>query len=141
MKNRTIFAPLGVTLLLSLTLAACGSSGGSADNTPMPPAATAKSVVGTIAGFGSIYVNGVEFDTNGASYDVDDASASDDSALAVGMVVKVKGSVNAGGRTGSASSVSYDDEIEGLVEDLATDEGDRASDGPDGTFSSSHSST
>ena len=91
------------------------------DSTPVPPSATAKSVVGKITGFGSIYVNGVEYDTNGTSYLVDDASASDDSALAVGMVVKVQGSVNADGLTGQASSVSYDDEIEGIVEGLATD--------------------
>jgi len=123
-KCSTTFAPLGVTLLLALTLAACGSSGGSADNTSVPPSATAKSVVGMITGFGSVYVNGVEYDTNGASYDVDDRNASDDSALAVGMVVKVQGSVNADGRTGSASSVTYDDEVEGRVEDLATDAGD-----------------
>lgn len=123
-KYRTTFAPLGMALMLSLTLAACGSSGGSGDTTPVPPSATAKSIVGMITGFGSVYVNGVEYNTNGASYDVDDASASDDSALAVGMVVKVQGSVNADGRTGSASSVSYDDEVEGLVEDLATDAGD-----------------
>ena len=121
---RTPFVPLGMALMLSLTLAACGSSGGSGDTTPVPPSATAKSVVGKITGFGSVYVNGVEYDTSGASYEVDDAIASDDSALSVGMVVKVQGSVNADGRTGSASSVSYDDEVEGLVEDLATDAGD-----------------
>jgi hypothetical protein len=126
MKHKTTFATLGATLLLSLTLAACGGSGGSADTTPVPPSATAKSVVGTITGFGSVYVNGVEYDTNGASYEVDDAMASDDSALSVGMVVKVQGSVNADGRTGSASSVSYDDDIEGLVEDLAEDMDDRS---------------
>jgi len=129
LKNRAInfttsIAPLSMALIVSLTLSACGSSGGSADTTATPPSATAKSAVGPITGFGSVYVNGVEYDTNGASYDVDDASASDDSALAVGMVVKVQGSVNADGRTGSANSISYDDEVEGLVEDLATDADD-----------------
>ena len=120
----TSIAPLSMALIVSLTLSACGSSGGSADATAVPSSATAKSAVGPITGFGSVYVNGVEYDTNGASYDVDDASASDDSALAVGMVVKVQGSVNADGRTGSANSISYDDEVEGLVEDLATDADD-----------------
>jgi hypothetical protein len=120
MKDRAIFASLSVTLVLTMTLTACGGSGGAADNTPVPPSATARSVVGKITGFGSVYVNGVEYDTNGASYEVDDASASSDSALAVGMVVKVQGSVNADGRTGSASSISYDDEVEGLVEDLTS---------------------
>jgi len=124
MNYRMTFVPSGIALMLSLTLAACGSSGESGDTTPVPPLATAKSVVGMITGFGSVYVNGVEFDTNGASYEVDDASASDDSALAVGMVVKVQGSVNADGLTGSANSVSYDDEIEGIVEELATDADD-----------------
>ena len=124
MSRKTTLITAGMSVFISLTLAACGSSGGSADTTPVSPSATAKSVVGTITGFGSIYVNGVEYDTNGASYDVDDASASNDSALAVGMVVKVQGSVNADGRTGSASSISYDDEIEGIVEDLVADAND-----------------
>lgn len=123
MKHRTIFGSSGLMLLVSMTLIACGSSGGADDATvpPPPSAATAKSAVGQITGFGSIYVNGVEYDTTGASYDVDDVMASGDSALSVGMVVKVQGSVNADGRTGSASSVHYDDEIEGIVENLATD--------------------
>ena len=39
------------------------------------------------------------------------------------MVVKVEGSVNADGLTGTAFSVSYDDDVEGGVENLtATDE-------------------
>ena len=40
------------------------------------------------------------------------------------MVVKVQGSVNPDGRTGQADSVSYDDDIEGAVANLATDMGD-----------------
>jgi hypothetical protein len=127
MKLKTIIEPLGVIFLVSMTLASCGGSGGTGgtggtgDVSVPPPSATAKSAVGQITGFGSIYVNGIEYDTTGASYDVDDAMEFDDSALSVGMVVKVQGSVNAGGLTGSASSISYDDEIEGIVEDLATD--------------------
>ncbi len=113
--------------MLLTAINACGGSGGSSDsNTPAPTgsAATAKTVVGTITGFGSIYLNGVEYDTDGASYDVDDETASDDSALSVGMVVKVMGSVNPDGRTGTANAVSYDDEIEGTVEELTTDSAD-----------------
>jgi Domain of unknown function (DUF5666) len=124
MKHTATLVPLGATILLSLALAACGGSAESVDTTPLPASGTSKSVIGTISGFGSVFVNGVEYDTNGASYEVDDASASDDSALAVGMVVVVQGSVNADGRTGSARSISYDDEIEGLVEDLAVDAND-----------------
>jgi hypothetical protein len=115
-SNRMV-AFSGIALLLA-ALAACGGSGSS--DAPGPgPAATNQTTVGQITGFGSIYVNGIEFETFGASYEVDDAMASDDDALAVGMVVKVEGSVNADGLTGTAMKVSYDDDIEGPVERLA----------------------
>lgn len=123
MRNGTINRLL--VIALAAGLAACGGSGGSGDVTQSPPAAaTPQTSVGQITGFGSVYVNGVEYDTSGSSYDVDDGPASGDDALAVGMVVKVKGSVNADGRTGSAEAIIYDDDIEGIVENLATDAND-----------------
>ena len=118
MLSNRIVASSGIALLLT-AFAGCGGSGGSdAPATPNTPSATDQTTVGQISGFGSIYVNGIEFDTAGAAYEVDDTVASDDDALAVGMVVKVEGSVNADGITGTALKVSYDDEIEGVVEDL-----------------------
>ena len=118
MYSNRIVASSGIALLLT-ALAGCGGSGGSdTPAAPSPPSATDQTTVGQITGFGSIYVNGIEFDTKGASYEVDDAVASDDDALAVGMVVKVEGSVNADGRTGTALKVEYDDDVEGVVEQL-----------------------
>jgi hypothetical protein len=118
MFSNRIVASSGIALLLT-ALAGCGGSGGSdAPAAPNTPSATSQTTVGQITGFGSIYVNGIEFDTAGASYEVDDAVASDDDALAVGMVVKVEGTVNADGRTGTALKVEYDDDIEGVVEQL-----------------------
>ena len=112
-------------LLVATAIAGCGGSGdGDTFNPPPPPAATAKTTVGQITGFGSIYVNGVEYDTSGAAYEVDDDVASGDDALAVGMVVNIQGSVNPDGRTGTANSVSYDDDVEGPVSNLATDPND-----------------
>ena len=112
-------------LLVSLVIAGCGgSSDGETFNQPPPPMAIAKTTVGQITAFGSIYVNGVEYDTAGATYEVDDDIASGDDALAVGMVVNIQGSVDPGGRTGTANSVSYDDDVEGPVSNLATDPND-----------------
>ncbi len=128
MYSNRIVASSGIALLIA-ALVGCGGSGGSdAPAAPNTPSATNQTTVGQITGFGSIYVNGIEFDTVGASYEVDDAMASDDDALAVGMVVKVEGSVNADGVTGTALKVEYDDDIEGAVEQLgpATDAGTRA---------------
>jgi hypothetical protein len=121
-SNRIVATSL--IALLPAVLVACGGGGGSDAPGTTAPAATNKTTVGQITGFGSIYVNGIEFDTAGASYEVDDALASNDDALAVGMVVKVEGSVNADGLTGSAFSVSYDDDVEGVVEQLMTDSND-----------------
>ena len=121
MRTRTFKRLIGLALVA--TLASCGGSGNStSNNQPSPPsAATPQTTIGKIAGFGSVFVNGVEFDTTGASYDVNGTAASGDDALHVGMVVKVQGSVNADGRTGKCDRISYDSDVNGVVQDLVTD--------------------
>jgi hypothetical protein len=121
MKLASIF-----TGALALTLAACG---GSSDNTQQqpPPAGqqpTPITVAGKVTGFGSIYVNGIEFETNSASYDLDDTVGSGDSDISVGMHVVVAGMLNADGVSGTASSVYYEDDVEGPVVALGAYAGD-----------------
>ena len=75
---------------------------------------------GTLSGFGSVFVNGIEFETNGASRTVNDVTdisngSDDDSVLGIGMVVTIIGTVNDDGVTGTADSIEYDNEIEGPV--------------------------
>jgi ABC-type phosphate transport system substrate-binding protein len=75
---------------------------------------------GTVTGFGSVFVNGVEFDTAGASMDIDDVPSTSDgtddaSVLGIGMVVTVTGTVNADGVTGTATAISYDEIFEGPI--------------------------
>ena len=72
--------------------------------------------MGTLGGFGSLYVNGIEFDASGASYRVDDVDWFDDSALAVGMKLRVTGTVNSDGQTGTATRIFYDDDVEGPID-------------------------
>lgn len=100
-----------VAALLVLTGAACvqtqvaeGGIGG-----------TGMVAKGRITGFGSVYVNGVKYETTDASFLVEGAAA-DQSSLAVGMVVTVEGTVNADGVTGTATTVRYADELEGIVQ-------------------------
>lgn len=71
---------------------------------------------GAISGFGSIFVTGTEYDTNGASVTLERV-ASPASALKLGMVVVVEGDRN--GASGSADVVTYDDEIEGPISAIA----------------------
>jgi hypothetical protein len=75
---------------------------------------------GSVTGFGSVFVNGIEFDTDGASRTVDDETdisngSDDDTVLGIGMVVTIVGTVNDDGVTGMADSIEYDNEIEGPV--------------------------
>ncbi|MBT8117397.1 MAG: hypothetical protein KJO66_06155 [Gammaproteobacteria bacterium] len=75
---------------------------------------------GTLTGFGSVFVNGVEFDTGGASRTVDDVTSisngmDDIAVMGQGMVITVSGTVNADGVSGTATSIEFDEVIEGPV--------------------------
>ena len=72
-------------------------------------------VFGTITGFGSIFVNGVEYEIDDATFDVDGNKSATQSQLRIGMVVRLEASENSDGITGVATSVFYDDSIEGPI--------------------------
>lgn len=106
--------------LLVLFIAACGGGGGGGGGLAGGGIGGSGITSGTVTGFGSIFVNGIEFETGGASLDVDDKThvstgSNDDKFLGIGMVVTVVGTVNADGVSGTAESVLYDDDITGPV--------------------------
>jgi len=78
---------------------------------------------GTIDAFGSIWVNGVEFNTDNAQILID-GEESLESDLSAGMVVTVLGTINEDGVTGVAEVVIYDNEVKGQITALAVDAGD-----------------
>lgn len=97
--------------LLAL-LSACG---GGSELAGVGTGGTGSFAVGPISGFGSIVVNGVHYDDSTASVFDDDGNPSNLAALQLGMVVEVRGSINADGATGSASSFTFAAEIKGPV--------------------------
>jgi hypothetical protein len=97
-------------------LAGCGGGGGGGGSSAGPGTST---YVGTITGFGSVYVNGVRFNTDSSSFDADDNQNGSQGDLRIGMCVKVKGHVNDDGVNGVAFSVEYDDEVEGPIASIS----------------------
>ncbi len=105
-----------VTVLCSSLLVSCG------DLTTAGIGGTGITS-GEITGFGSIFVNGVEFNTDNSQFEVDGTvfgsqSEAIQAGLAVGMVARIEGITDASGVTGTATLVVYDDEIEGPVANL-----------------------
>jgi len=101
-KHRTLV----LAVVSALTISACGSGSGSGT--------AASKVTGVITGFGSVFVNGVEYETTSSSVSMEGTSGSE-SDLKLGMVVTLDGSVNADGKTGKATHIDYADELEGIV--------------------------
>jgi len=117
---------VSVFFLLSL-LTACGGDSSSPTppaveppTTTPPPSPTAKNaeITGVITGFGSVFVNGVEYETISASVSTDDNDSASETDLQVGMVVSLKGKVNDDGKTGSAEAIHYEEQIKGPLDSI-----------------------
>jgi len=103
---------------LVFTLTACSGGGDSGDSGDSTGSAGGSSIMsGTITQFGSVFVNGVKLNSDNASFSIDGASGSQDD-LDVGMVVRVTGSVNSDGVTGTADTITFDDQRQGPVSGL-----------------------
>ena len=71
---------------------------------------------GDITSFGSIFVNGVEYDISTANITINGVGGQLPGALRLGMAVRVTGTVNVGGVTGTATLVEYLGDIEGSID-------------------------
>jgi len=70
--------------------------------------------VGAITGFGSIFVNGIEYGTSGAQISIDDEPGTE-ALLRVGQIVTIRGTLNEDGTTGTATSVAFITDVRGPV--------------------------
>ncbi len=100
----------GVTGLVLGLVVACGGGGGA----NLAGIDRLGVSTGTITGFGSVFVNGVEYSTTGTAFDIDDAPGSQ-SDLQVGQQVTVQWSSVDEGVTRRAVEVFYDDSVEGPI--------------------------
>ena len=120
-----VFSPkiLVVLILYCLLLAACSGGGGSTfagggiDGTGIMSA-------GVVSAFGSIVVNGTEFDTRNATIIIngEEVGMGDDAVLEnldIGMVVTVEGRISKDGTRVTADRVVYNDNVTGPVESVS----------------------
>jgi len=131
MKPNTVKSALRFALgALSLgILTACG--GGDAGDPAVADGGIrgTGSSVGPVSGFGSVFVNGIEFFTDGIlnrTVDSDDgiteecATRSEEFCLREGMILRVEGQWRDDGQ-GTADSLSYDDTLRGPIDDILPD--------------------
>lgn len=112
-------------LLAATGFTACGGGGsdGAAPPPPPPPPPPGGGIgrngvaIGPIANFGSIIVNGVTYNTDTASFTIND-DIGQQSDLRVGQVVSVSGTIDNNGTSGTASQVTFDDNVKGPVESI-----------------------
>ena len=115
------------TLLLSSTLLLISCGGGSSSNSsdtsnPPPPPVTeppeTTSTTGVITGFGSVFVNGVKFETTSTEISTDDNDSASESDLQIGMIVTLSGEINDDGETGIADSIHYEEQLKGPLDSI-----------------------
>jgi hypothetical protein len=113
------FKTTTIASAIAVTLAACGG-GTSSDTDTAGIEGSGFISTGTITGFGSVYVNGVKFETDSATFDIEgNSSRTSQADLAIGMVVRVNGTINPDGVTGNATSIIFDDELQAPISGLS----------------------
>ncbi len=113
MKAKPVFA---LVVSLPLWLAGCGGGGGTDNSGAVTPSATVGVSSGTITGFGSVFVNGVKFNTDNASVFRGDDQLNDVRELEIGMIVRVEGSID----DKIATSVRFEEDVKGPADGPAS---------------------
>ncbi len=111
--NKMLSCVIVAGMTVSL-LAGCGGGGGSAQIAGIDRLGVSS---GTVTGFGSVFVNGVEFETDNAVFTIDGVPGVE-SDLNIGQVVTITGSIDVNGTTGTANSVVFDDDVEGPISSI-----------------------
>jgi len=108
-----IWVPVVAALLVAL--GACSSSDSGDNGGPAPVPTTGVLSAGVITAFGSVYVDGVRYDTSSAEVTMDDAVATQ-AQLRVGQYVEVKGHEQGDQR--HADVIRYHNVLEGPVSNV-----------------------
>lgn len=117
MNTKTRESRFAVPLLTALIITACNGTGTFVGGDLAGIGGSGFISSGTVTGFGSVFVNGVEYETDLSTFSIEGEDGSQQD-LRIGMVVQVSGSVNADGITGTANSIQYANELQGPVANI-----------------------
>lgn len=98
-----------------------GCGGGSSSRNVQTPAPTSTTQIakGAVSGFGSVFVNGVEWETDDCDFRIDD-EVGDETQLEIGDIVEVEGTID-DNNVAHCTSMEYDSELEGLITEIGVD--------------------
>lgn len=103
-------------ILLLIILSACNSS-----STEMANGLGGTGVtMGRISAFGSLYVNGIKFNTDNAVFERDQVNSKTQDDFSAGEIVKIIGNIHTNKKTGTATKVIFSDVLEGSVTAITT---------------------
>lgn len=110
-------------MIAAAVLAACGAGGDGQTTVASGGTGGTGIAYGSVTGFGSVIVNGVKFHTANATVTVDGEPGPDETTdprrgLSEGMVIRVEGTIDPTGTTGTAARVTYGDDVEGPISHL-----------------------
>ena len=108
-----------LTLLFTSLVSCGGGSSTTASNGNGGIGGTGITAAGQITGFGSIFVNGIEFETNNAVITINNQPATEND-LRLGMYVAIKGSLDTSGNTGAALNIRFEKNLEGPITSITT---------------------
>lgn len=106
----TLYRPLFITVSC-LFLNACGGDSLMLAN---GIGGTGITTIGRITAFGSVYVNGIHYNTDAATFSYNGKTVQQDD-LYLGNIVQVKGTIHSDKKTGVAELVTYADTLNGPV--------------------------
>ena len=115
--SRTHLMKAAVTAVAVVGLAACGGGGSSSDSTPQAAAQSVPVISsGAVTGFGSVFVNGVRFETSSATFTINGKPGTQ-ADLRVGHVVTVHGHRDGAGHS-TADRIDFDDLVKGPIDSV-----------------------
>jgi hypothetical protein len=109
-----------------IAITACGPNGGGSGGIASSGGTGGTGVsYGPVTDFGSVFVNGVEFNTTNSTVMLNGSPGPDEATdphrgLMVGMVVKVEGTFDSNGATGAATRITFKNNLKGPVSSIAS---------------------